>query len=1124
LVDQHERDLGGSDLVHGYCIEAAAGTGKTTLLIERLLAIVRSGRAELKDVVAITFTEKAADEIKVRLRERLEEARRLGFGGPKSPEGEGTVLARALEQLDRASISTIHAFAAALLRERPLEAGVDPGFEQLDEMGSQLLFDEVWRRWKEEQLGAPPPILRRLLALEVNPESVKSLAGKLLENRDVAATWAPGATEGEPPSAAPVNLLWTRVAALVQKLQALKPFCIDTSDRGYRQIERLSNLLDRTPPDELDRERALLLDLKVEGNCGAQNKWSPRSVCLDQKRICQELKALAEQEAPGLLGPSLTTGLLAWLGGFLAAVEGEKRARGVLDFQDLLLKARDLLRDRPEVRRYFQQRIRFLLVDEFQDTDPLQAELVFFLAEQGAVAADWRQVKLAPGKLFLVGDPKQSIYRFRRADIQVYEQAKCILSSVHPPLTIRQNFRSSPRLLQTINQVFAPQMTGEYQAGYVPLEPGLEHSEAGPAVAMLFPPATYVAGGTTEYFRQEADLLARFLRHIVQADGPVRIWDSAVGAPRPPRFGDIAVLFPVTTGLAYYEDALRACSVPCQLNAGRQFYTRRETRDLLSVLRACDDPENAIAVVAALRSPFFGLSDEDLFLYRHAGGRFHYGRPPREDFPRVAQSLRQLQRWHELRARTPLSALLDSILDGTCILPFLLLLPEGEQAVANLLRVVELARRFESQPGACLRAFVSWLERRVEAEVAEADAALDDEEDAVHLLTIHTAKGLEFPVVALASMACNRRNSENLLVDHAHGAIGVSLKCGEHRLSTANFEALALAEQQRARAEDLRLLYVAATRAKDCLVAPQVRPEEARQPRFLDFLDRSPLRAATVPPQSTCEDGFLLVRAEDLPQPEAPAAVLRHDVGARAAPAELVAPILEERQAWLQQRSELGLYPLERSAGVSPAGPVSAPIDPDAEPGSATRSRAFPPEAGAPSSRSPEGGARVGAWPGPESATARALGTAFHSIMQQVSLAGEPQLDVLMKNVVRAWPVERAPLGATVREWVQVALASPLWQRARRAARVWRELPFCVEAGGAVTEGYIDLLFEEDQGLVLVDYKTDNVGAKEVDAAVAAHRSQLEAYRQAIRRVVGREPRETWLYLVRPGVARQVSF
>jgi ATP-dependent helicase/nuclease subunit A len=1075
LIDQESRELATNDWRHAYCVEAAAGTGKTTLLIDRLITIVRSGAAELKDVVAITFTDKAAAELRARLRKELE------IGKQQGEEHDRGRYARALEQLDRANISTIHAFASSLLRERPVEAGIDPGFEQLDEMQSELLFAELWETWKQEQLATPPPGVRRLLELEIDLSRIREIAGKLLVNRDIALL--PGVSST--PFA--VAEVWNEIEALVQQLDALKGACTDDCDRGFQQIERLVDLVRRTPAAVSDRERAILLDLTVKENAGNQAGWSPPSICRQQKDVCRELKALAT-DARERLGQSIAADVLNWLRGFLVEVERQKHRRGLLDFQDLLLKARDLLRDHIDVRRYFQQRFRFLLVDEFQDTDPLQAELVFFLAEDdaeaGAAATHWRDVRLAPDKLFLVGDPKQSIYRFRRADMQIYSRAKAMLEGLNPALTIQQNFRSSPWLLRIVNDWFAPQMGGgEFQAEYVNLEPAPGRPNAGPALAILFPPDPYEPASADEYRRTEAELVTRFIQELCRGgNNPVKVWDRNSLEARAPEFGDIAVLFPVSTGLGFYEDAMRSAGIPIQLDAGRQFYSRRETAALLSVLEAVDDPENAIAVVAALRSPFFGLSDEDLFLYHHAHGTFHYLRKPVDGFPRFAAAFGQLSRWHGLRANTPLASLLDIILNESCVLPFYLLHPGGEQTVANLLRIVELARRFEREPGACLRSLSAWLEQRAASTLAENPEPFNDEqENAVRMLSIHTAKGLEFPIVVLVGMACNENNDEAVLIDHGRNEIAISLGSG---IKTANFGALALNDGQRGRAEDLRLFYVAATRARDCLVMTGMAPKNCSQARFLGFFQNQLAAYGDKPGHLTpaSEDGVLRVRAEDLPEEDFSQS-LSNCLRSLTPTDELISPLLTRREAWKRKLEEIG---------------VGVKTEAEEKPMSDRQWQAR--------------------------AHAAALGGAFHRIMQQVELeiADDRELDALVAREAQAQGVSEETV--KLKNWVTGTLASSFLQRARAAKQVWRELPFCIHYGGQIVEGSMDLLFSDEDGLALVDYKTEEVSAKEMSEKIESHRDQLTIYREAIRLLTGKHLREVAVYFVRSGVGQSVTF
>ena len=315
-VDQKERERAGNDLDHSYCVEAAAGTGKTSLLLSRILSILASGRAELEHVVAITFTEKATAELKIRLREELEKALVASSGEQLKRFELG------LEQLDRANISTIHAFASSLLRERPVEAGVDPGFEQLDEMGSDLLFDDTWQEWKEKQLEVGPPILRRLLSLEINLDrSLKPVARKLFENRDIALSMA------VPPVQFDLENAWNGLGQRVGELVKLTSDCTDTTDAGYLQIQKLRTLLALgVEGDPLDRERTIYLDLDIK-KAGNQKNWKSADSCRHQKELCEQLKDWVD-EVREQIGVSVAAALLTWLKDFLHEVEKEKQARG----------------------------------------------------------------------------------------------------------------------------------------------------------------------------------------------------------------------------------------------------------------------------------------------------------------------------------------------------------------------------------------------------------------------------------------------------------------------------------------------------------------------------------------------------------------------------------------------------------------------------------------------------------------------------------------------------------------------------------------------------------------------------------------------------------------------------
>ncbi|UCF04533.1 MAG: UvrD-helicase domain-containing protein, partial [bacterium] len=466
LVDQDARDRVRTDLDTSFCVEAGAGTGKTTLLIDRYLAIIRSGRATCSQVVAITFTEKAAGEMKVRLRTAIMKLIESGDCGFDEKER----LKAARDELERAPISTIHAFAAGVLREHPFEAGVDPLFTQLDALEGSLFLDASWNNFLA-RLGPPhDAILKRYLSL--GGGTAVQLRGAIVEavyasrgdralsglfgdggRDDGGPTERTGAGEGgtaagrEVPDPAAGSLEFDRFRAAAEegarRLAVLaERHCTDHRDRGYREIQRFleeSRVMEHLEGQELEDFLLLLRLPRAQGNKG---NWNPPQMCTEQKRICTELSEL-QAVARMAVTDRLRDGLEEWLRKFIAYTDRRKAEEGVLDFDDLLIRTRELLKN-PDALRTLRRRYRYLLVDEFQDTDPLQAEIIFMLAGEEDGSGSVRPV---PGKLFIVGDPKQSIYRFRKADVEIYEEVKERITGHGSHLHITQNFRSLPGIV-----------------------------------------------------------------------------------------------------------------------------------------------------------------------------------------------------------------------------------------------------------------------------------------------------------------------------------------------------------------------------------------------------------------------------------------------------------------------------------------------------------------------------------------------------------------------------------------------------------------------------------------------------------------------------------------------------
>ncbi|MBP1719329.1 MAG: UvrD/REP helicase, partial [Deltaproteobacteria bacterium] len=736
LVDRADREAARFDLERSLAVEAGAGTGKTTLLVDRIISLIRSRRATLEQIIAITFTEKAAGELKVRLREEIEKAI------PRSRDAEGEALRQALGDLERAPISTIHSFCASLLRERPVEAKIDPNFEPLDEMGLDMLFQETWESWLGRELEKKQTPLRRALTLGMRLDLLAGLVRQLYENRDLVPV------DSFPRPAYSIEGFIRRLREGLKKALVLAADCRKEEDKGFQNIQSLREKMVEMEAASPERKESLTLRGLVLKAAGNKQNWKPPASCQEQKEIFRELGEELDQLRKSIFADTMA-GLVDWLRGFLQAMEAEKGKRGVLDFQDLLILARNLLRENPEVRQYFQERFSYILVDEFQDTDPLQVEVVFFLAENGARAQRWEDVEISPGKLFLVGDPKQSIYRFRRADIETYERAKERLIRKGGNLTISQNFRTVPSILSWVNRVFEPLIQpsdkGHFQPAYVPLQAHEERKEIlpdQPGLVLLTPPPDYDQGEALapQVREEEARSLAALISEM--AEGSRMEWmifDKKEGANRPVRFRDMAILFPALSGIDVFEDALKAKGIPFRLEGGKEFYFRQEVRSFLSCLKALDDPADGISLVAALRSPFFGFSDEEIFLFASSGNSLNYLREPQEGEVREAFGI--LRELHEKRNAVSISSTVANLLSRTKALEFSLLRDGGEQVAANLRKILDQARAFESEKQATFRRFLEWLGSREEEGLREGESPWAEEgEENVKMLTVHKAK------------------------------------------------------------------------------------------------------------------------------------------------------------------------------------------------------------------------------------------------------------------------------------------------------------------------------------------------------------------------------------------------
>jgi ATP-dependent exoDNAse (exonuclease V) beta subunit len=693
-----------------FFVEAAAGTGKTTALVGRIVGMVRAGTGTLAQTVAVTFTEKAAGEMKLRLRLDIEKAR-MGA----APE-ERAPLDRALEELELARIGTIHAFCGDLLSERPVEAGVDPLFTVAAEDEAAALADEAFERWLERMLADPPEgprrILRRRSGWDPPQQQLRDAMHALCQHRDFPTPWRRDPFDR--------NRAIDALIAELTEVGRLAPSSSWTEDPLARNLSEIALFvreaiqLEAVAGRDYDGLEAELRELAKNRRRfrGWDFKGSPKTtfgalrrdeVLARRDRVKANLAAFIEASDADL-APLVHEALRS----AIADYELLKMKAGRLDFLDLLIKARDLARDHVGVREDLQKRFTHFFVDEFQDTDPLQAEILVLLAADDPKETSWRAARLIPGKLFLVGDPKQSIYRFRRADVTLYEEVKKhVLGNGAELLHLTKSFRAPPSIQRFVNDAFAPAMTADAdagEAGYVPLEKARSEVAGRPTIIALPVPEPYSDFGRITDWRINESLPAAvgaFVEWLITQSG----WTvEEAGAAVPIRPRHIALLFrrfrSFRTDITRpYVRALEARRIGHVLVGGRSFHDREEVLALRNALTAIEWPEDELKVFATLRGPLFALSDEALLAYRQQVGgdgtlmqrqlnpmypadKATLGGPTVE----VVDALALLRRLHRGRNRRPIAQTITTLLEATRAYAGIALWPNGEQALANCQR------------------------------------------------------------------------------------------------------------------------------------------------------------------------------------------------------------------------------------------------------------------------------------------------------------------------------------------------------------------------------------------------------------------------------------------------------
>jgi ATP-dependent exoDNAse (exonuclease V) beta subunit len=1019
-------------------VSAGAGTGKTTVLVERFARAVDAG-VDVGSILVITYTDRAASELRGRIRTRLAE-----LGRPE--------LTRAL---DAAWISTIHGFCTRLLRQYPFAAGLDPRFRVLDESQAAVLrveaFDEALTQFCAVRSAAgQSPAARMQRGQEPDRLALLATYGSKALRRMLT-----GVHETLRAAGRPLELSLGDAPGLdASGLRAA------ASASGAENAARLLELLDRLPPPEslLDlSEYAVADDDEYEHARRTVEQAALNAVAARDRELLQEL-----------------------LQGFDRCYQAAKDRESALDYDDLQLRARDLLRDDESIRAREQLRFRQVCVDEFQDTNRLQCELIDLLARD---------------ELFFVGDEFQSIYRFLHADVEVFKERRDQVGEVLP---LTHNWRSRPEILEVVNHLFAATFGHEFQrlvaAGRFP-DPA-----SGPAVELLVTDKASYKGMPVQWRRGEAKAVARRVKELVEA-----------GEAEP---GEIVVLFAAGTDAEQYEEELRAAGLPTYRATGRGYFGQQQVVDLLAYLRLLHNRYDDEALVTVLASPFVGVSNDALALMRRAAPRrplftaIEKGLPDRlsERDRRLVQAFRQrYDRLAGLAGNVGLERLCEQILVEHDYDLAVLVQWDGRRRYANLRKLARLARSYEELRGPDIEGFVRFVLEQDAAGVRELEAVAEEEgSGAVRLLTIHAAKGLEFRVVVVADAgrARPKPSGEEIicLPDGRFGFKVVDPATGRRKPAFA-YEEVRDAEEAAEEAERLRLYYVAITRAIDRLiVAGSVDSER---------------------PDSRTPIGWVLERLEvdELEDGE----VVREDARL-ALRVDRYEPEVEASEREPQERGQLSLFEAEISA-PAPSVPALPPLEPIAVPPERVRRLSY--SALALFERCPYrfyaerlAGLRPLDGDGPGDAAslglaATEIGDAVHRLLERVDLAAPaaPSLDEVLAWYPAATAEELERIGGLVEAFCGSSLAT----RLAALAGVSSERPFAFEHDGVLFHGVLDVLHLDEGPALVADFKSNVLGEHAPEEVVEAeYRLQRLVYAIACFRAGADEVEVVYQFLERP--------
>ncbi len=1072
-VDSAERKRIVDDLGTTFLVEAGPGSGKTKSLVDRMLALLKRGACKIDTLAAVTFTRKAAAELRERFQTCLERA--------YAEEERGTEfhrrLGESLQNLEQCFIGTIHSFCGQMLRERPIEIALMPDFQELDDIDDVVFRERCWQDFLIEVRRENPPELAALEEVGLEPEDLKDAFTTISMFPEVELI-------GGKSTSPDFRSLKNDLEDFLERMKAVVPFKTQEETRDDFQI-RMIRFFVRQKNIGFKNPLVLMETLEqMDKNISVTKKhWPDGDVAKAAQAEFESFRVRVVIKGLRVWREHRHSRVIAFLKPAVRFYYEQRKKNSLVNFADLLLSVASLLRNHPQVRKYFQKKFTHILVDEFQDTDPIQAEMLMYLAGEELEEKDWKKLSPKPGSLFLVGDPKQSIYRFRRADIDTYNVVRDqILGAGGDVLKLTSNFRSLDSLADWNNSLFRqvfPEVSNKYQAPYAPINTVRKNEEETWAGVYKITVERKSRNKQKYIADEDAEKIAHWIKwacdgnvKLVRTEEEIKQGKGEEASP-----SDFLLLFRYKKLMNIYARKLEEQGIPYEITGSDAFTDSSDINEIVNLARALRDPEDPVLTVSVLRGIFFGVSDNDLFIFRKNGGRFSFLRDQSQKEEEqgkkyTAECLNIMKKWWRWTKDMPASTAMEKIVEDSGIIYYLASTEMGSSKAGNVLKLMEFLRSREREGKTSFQDVVAYMEELVEVHEVEEMSLDPGRINAVRLMNLHKAKGLEAPIVFLANpVGIRDHKPDKHVVRPEKGSpkgyfVFTKKEWFQAKILSQpeGWEDIAGEENRYQAAEEERLMYVAATRAKNMMVLSTY---EGKLPnKSWALLDR---HAAGV-------------RELTIPEPE-PETIQREKVF-------ISQKEYEDVRTSLRVSRETGAEPSYLVESVT-----SLAKDKDDIP----------------------------KWT--ESGRGVSWGRVVHHVMDVVGRRGEEvNLDLLARNALIA---EERDIGEKPQllELVGAILESELWGRVQKAEKRYFEIPFSLKSDieelgrkdkkhpqrPIIVSGVIDLIFREPDGWVIVDYKTDEVGAN-LQSYVDHYAAQVRLYSKFWKKITDEPVKESAIY------------